>query len=254
MLWRTRPVTALLTLIAFVLLSLLMFPHAVTGFSSPHEVDISDIQNSWQLRVLGSLVALNLWLLIILRRSVGELPLSRHVMTLVAVAVGSYLWLVTPSALSLREIRAIANLDLSPEELDRDLSVLGLYSGWSCVPASEGDAELEQFRKLYERYIDPEYGPFLKLERSNSYKACPKPDTMNYLQVNYSYEVHDIFDKIRVIQDARHFWSDDGLASNRFSRIRASFFWFAWAGLGIGILTILLSYPEYVWRRTLLHR
>lgn len=80
-----------------------------------------------------------------------------------------------------------------------------------------------------------------------------KSDVSSYLQVNYFYAIGGIRDKINVIQDARRFWSDDD-ASNRFSAIRASFSWFAWAALGIGILTTLLSYPACVWRRTLLHR
>jgi hypothetical protein len=251
MLWRTRLVTALLALIVFTFLSLLIFPHAVTGFGSPHELDIPNIRNSWELPVLGAVIALGLWVLMILRRPVGELPLRRHVVTLIAVAVGSYLWLVTPSVLSLREIRAIANL-ASPEELDRDLSVLGLYSNWTCVPAGEGDAELEQLKKINERF-DPRYNS-LRLEKGEiNYLRCPKSDVSSYSHVNYFFVISDVRDKINVIQDARHFWSDDA-ASNRFSGIRASFSGFVWAALGIGILTTLLSYPAYVWRRTLLHR
>lgn len=251
MLWRTRLVTALLTLIVFISLRLPLYSQAVTYIENPR--DVRGIQLSidlWPMYVLGSAIAIGLWVLTILRRPVGELPLRRHIATLLAVAIGSYIWLVAPSVMAFGEIRAIANVELSADAINRDLNVLSLYRNWECVPEGEGEAELEQLNRVYARYSYP-LPKGIQLTESLSSQECGEDsDSSDYLRAGYLATGYTR-ERITAIQDARRFL-DEPQADNQFSNIRSSTYWFVLVAFVVGGLTVLLSYPAYVWRRILL--
>lgn len=260
MLWRARLVTALLLLVLLVSISVLLFPETIFGFDSLRVIHGSYARDTWPMQVVGAVLALGVWVRLILRRPVGELPARRHVVTLLAVTVGSYLWLVAPSMLALGEIKAIAKLEVSAEQLERDRAVLARYSNWQCVPMGKGRTELEQLKAIYARYDHPRYGP-LKLQPIPPTRACDDPsqpqrslDPANTMQIP-SFVIGSIEKKLDVILDAKSFslWSGP-VSENQFSHIRASFRWSFVAALGAGALAVLLSYPGYVWRRTLLRR
>jgi hypothetical protein len=135
-LWRTRLLHCLLLL---CLLILAKSPFVQTSISLPSGILPGNIilTTCW-LQVSGVVVVLGLWVRSILRKPVGEIALRRHVVTVVAVGVGSYLWLVTPSLFAYVEINAIKGVDLSDRELQADVEFLGLYKGWDCIPQAYG--------------------------------------------------------------------------------------------------------------------
>jgi hypothetical protein len=250
MLWRTRLFHCLLVLCFLTLTNL---PIMRTNIDHPREVSLqSEILESWRFRVWGVAIALALWVRVILRKPVGELALHRHIVTVVAITIGSYLWLVTPSFLAYLEIRAIAGVQLGDPELNADLGFLTRYRDWRCIPPGvwkskdEFERELKQLYDVLARYG---YTAKLKTESSASYFTCDEGDSRQVARES----LYTPRQRIKVIQDARSFWSDDS-SENQFSGIQASFAWFLTIALGIGVLTTIFSYPSYVWRRTFLRR
>jgi hypothetical protein len=246
-LWRTRLLHCLLLL---CLLILAKSPFVQTSISLPSGILPGNIilTTCW-LQVSGVVVVLGLWVRSILRKPVGEIALRRHVVTVVAVGVGSYLWLVTPSLFAYVEINAIKGVDLSDRELQADVEFLGLYKGWDCIPPSvwkderEFQRKLEQLHEVLDRYVGYKFD--LKTEPSPSYISC---DQQGSLAIS-SYYISSSKEKTTAIQDARRFWVQDN-SPNQFSSIRKSFSWFIAIALGFGVLTAIFSYPTYVWGRT----
>src|SRR5262245_25445983 len=111
MLWRTRSPYVLMLLILLVIAALLL---GEVSIKNPIDIPalVEDTMRGWLLQLFGILVLIVLWVMLILRRPVGELPIRRHVVTVVAVAVSSYLWLVAPTVLAHRQIKAIQQVDL----------------------------------------------------------------------------------------------------------------------------------------------
>lgn len=251
MLWRTRLLTALLVLAVLVLLRLPLISQTATGINSP--LDVYGIERSigrWSMYVLGSGIAIGLWVLVILRRPVGELPLRRHFATFVAVAIGSYVWLVTPSVMAIGEIRAIASVDLSVDTINQDLNVLSLYRNWECVPEGLGGAELEQLNAVYARYSYPPSNGIQLVDALPSQNCAEESDSSSFLRAG-SWNISHTRKRIDAIRDARRF-IDEPKSENQFSYIRSSMVWFVLVAIVVGALTSLLSYPAYVWRRILL--
>jgi hypothetical protein len=249
MLWRTRPLGALMALGLAVLASLPLVETRVEIPASPFalSVEMSGVRMFWGEQVVGAVAVLAAWVWLILRRPVGEVALHRHVATVVAVGVVGYLWLVTPSLLALVEVHALRRVEISDRMLESDREVLARYAEWSCIPpaAWKGERELAQVRNVLGRY---RRGVELNLEPTQH--GCDEQDARR-LDRNWavSWSIKDI----AAIKDARSLGS--GLPGpNQFSHLRASFSWFAPAALGMGILAAALSYPSYVWRRTFLRR
>lgn len=251
MFWRTRLMYALLLLLLLGLLSLLYVPHVISGFESAKEIDPIASLKHWDIHILCAAIAIGLWVLCILRWPVGELPLRRHFVTFVAVAIGGYLWLVAPSLLALAEIRAIANIELSAEDLDRDRSVLSLYRDWQCVPKDVFDKERKKLFEVYKRYGYLFHSYSSPPANANDGKCEDMDKDANFLRVSDSeWRIRGIRRKIDVILDARSFWTVP-TEENQFLGIRESLFSSLLVAVGIGTLTVLLSYPLYVWHRLL---
>jgi hypothetical protein len=247
MLWRTR-LLGLLVLLSLVVTAIRWVMK--TSIKDPSEVsDFNTIMN-WWLWLSLAVVVLALWVRSIIRKPVGELPPHRHVVTVVAVAIGSSLWLVTPSLLAYRQIEAINRVGLSDQALNSDRDFLSQYDGWRCVPPNVWEnaskKNLEQLRTVLARYrvdargVDLEKGPI------SDNPAC----NGNFL-LRQSRLVFNSKETIDMIRDARGFESND-TSENQFNTIRISHSWWWVVAIGIGILTAILSYPRYVWRRTFL--
>jgi hypothetical protein len=246
MLWRTRLLQSLLLLSLLILLTALLVQ---SNIKYPGDVPYGlTILSFWWIGVLGAAVALGVWVAGVLRKNpVGELPLHRHIVTVVAVMIGSYLWLVSPTVFAYREISTIARTQPDVNQLNADLDLLTRYLDWECIPPSvwekkdESEPTLPQLRDVLTRYYNPK---IMELETDPSSKSCKETDTR---QVRSSYRVYVSKEKIKVIQDAHNFL--DGDSRNQFSQIRGSFFWFMAIALAIGLLTAIFSYPSYVWHR-----
>ena len=103
MLWRTR---------GFHLFTLLILAVAATApFIQTSIKDLSEVYGiagdtvlRWKLQSYVAMAVLGLWTLSIIRKPVGELAPRRHVVTVVVVTIGSYLFLITPSLLAYPQI------------------------------------------------------------------------------------------------------------------------------------------------------
>jgi hypothetical protein len=197
---------------------------------------------------------LGFWVRFILRKPVGEVPPSRHLVTVIAVTVGSYLWLVAPGLLTLFEISKIKNVELSEGvksddrvalvQLNADLDTLSLYRSWRCIPPGK-ESEIQKLCKLADRYYVSGYCSGSPVNQ----ELEPAADDINCVDKRSwrtkFWPVYSIRRTILAIKDA---W---GLPSEEhpFSIIRESWVWLLIAALGFGLFTAMFSYPSYVWRR-----
>ena len=245
MLWRTRLLQSLLLLSLAVTVDTLLVPSVPDSPSKlPFQIT-NDIVGYWLLGVIVVCSALVLWIWMILRTRVGEIALRRHTTTVVAVALGSYLWLITPSLFAYYEIRGISKL-LTNDEANADIEILRRYSFWSCVPETvwaderKLTMELDQLRGSMKHYEEALPNP-PELEAN---KYCNENNSRSAKGIDASLAK----DKALAISDAHAFFAG-AKGENRFALIRASFSLFPLLAIAIGILSAVLSYPIYVWRR-----
>jgi len=246
MLWRTR---------LFHLLALLIMAVATTTlFIEPSNEDprrLSDIGtntvSNWWLGLYVATGVIALWIFLILRTRVGELAPSRHIVTVVAVAVGSYLWLVAPGLLAYRQIDAIKRAGPSDQVLDGDLDFLSQYRIWRCVPQQVWDepSNLERLRNVLARY-----GHNGELKKEPSGSGCT---TNGVFALGQWFWVYESRETIRTIREAREFWTGNYNKGNPFYSIIGHSWWLVVA-LAIGMLAAILSYPAHTWRRLFLKR
>jgi hypothetical protein len=252
MLWRTR-LPYLLVLLSLAVIAALTFMR--TSIKRP--IEAADLGSStmicWWSWLIGAVSVLFLWVRSINKTPVGELAPHRHIVTVVAVAIGSYLWLVMPSLLAYPRINAIKQVELDEADLKKDFNLLSQYSDWRCVPPDvwNNESELNQLRAILARYhgyeVEVKKGQIEDL--SFAFRAChAKGD----FPVASLWLVDRGNETIGTIKDARSFLASNYDNENQFYNtigIGLSW-WVAAAALGIGILTAILSYPRYVWRRT----
>src|SRR5262249_50580763 len=117
MLWRTRLPHLLVRLSLAVAV---IIPFIQTSANVPYEAyDLGrDIKGMRSLLLIVAVVVLGAWVALIHRIPVGELAPHRHVVTVVAVAIGSYLCLITPSLLAYPKISAIGRVGVSDQQLE----------------------------------------------------------------------------------------------------------------------------------------
>jgi hypothetical protein len=239
MLWRAQPPRWLVLLSLAILAAI---PFMETSIKTPIEAGelAVDIEVYWWLELTGVVVVLWRWVSIIVRRPVGELPPRRHLVTVVAVAIGSYLWLVTPSWLAYQQISAIKRVDPGDQQLKADDEVISRYSRWECVPPDVFDNkdEVEQLRKVL-----VSYGADVRdVKKGREGDYCTPKDRFwaePWRAVSRTRRA------IEAIKEARDSGTDSG-----FYFIRTGPYWGLAVALGLGILTAVFSYPRYVWRRT----
>jgi hypothetical protein len=264
MLWRTR-VLHLLVLLSVAVIAVL--PFIQSSITNPIEAaDLaSNTLSCWYWQLLGATSVLAVWVRSILRKSVGELAPHRHVVTVIAVAIGSYLWFVTPSFLASLKINAIKKVAIEKEVLGADSVILSQYGSWACVPSAVWDnmSELERLRLVLVRYygkdrINPDQPirEYFKKEPVSDWRSqCNK-------ELNFSLDkwslAYDSTEAIQTIGDARGYnalvenlsHGNGDPSDNPFYYIWIGYYWWSAGAIGIGILTAILSYPRYVWRRT----
>jgi hypothetical protein len=190
---------------------------------------------------------------IIIRRRVGELPPRRHIVTIFAVAIGSYLCLFLPTALAFWQIHLIARAGPKDDPvLDSDSAILSRYNNWQCVPRNINKDELEDLRSVLVRYtnnkVEIEQRTYGQLsENAKSAYSCK--DKTNIVVTGIP-SIFDVYLINNTIDDARKFESGHHLLRySRFSAIWVPQSWWPVVAVGIGALTVILSYPFYVWRR-----
>jgi hypothetical protein len=244
LLWRTRLPHLLVLLILAV--TAVTIPFIQTRAIDPTEAygAGSTTYAGWVLELFGVVCVLLLWVRSIIRKPVGELAPHRHVVTVVAVAIGSYLWLITPSLLAYPQINAIAQIRLSDQELKTDLAFVSQYSYWTCVPSDvwNNESELKQLHDVFLRYFAQ-----ANVKKGPANEECSIKEAFN---LDQTYLVKMCKEAISNIIDARSFGSNY-TAENGFYGIWIGHSWWLVAALATGILTAILSYPRYVWRRFL---
>jgi hypothetical protein len=244
LLWRTRLPWLLVLLSLPVMLAI---PFIGTSIKAPTDVvDLaSDTVAVGGLQSKFAAFVVAMWVLFILKREVGELAPRRHIATVVAVAVGSFVWLVVPSLLAYPQIDAIKHVGPGDQQLNADLEVVSRYDRWNCVPPDVSDKpdEREKLRNVLVYYSAN--APDFKKEKGRN---CKSEDAVSLGVWSVAYNVGRA---IEIIREARGF---DTLGENRFDALRIDLSWWLAVALGIGVMTAILSYPLYVWRRIFLRR
>jgi len=249
MLWRTR-LPYLLVLLSLAVIAALTFMQ--TSIKRP--IEAADLASStvicWWSQLVGAVGVLFLWVRSINNTRVGELAPHRHIVTVVAVAIGSYLWLVTPSLLAYPRLNAIKWIELDEAaDLNKDFNFVSQYSDWSCVPPDVWNtSEPNRLRAILARYYEYEVEFKKAAEGSFFIQPC-------HLNGDRPIDPSSLVDRgkeaIGSIKAARSFLESNYDNENKFYSIGIGrSWWVAAAALGIGILTAILSYPRYVWRRT----
>jgi len=173
------------------------------------------------------------------------------------VFIGSYLWLVAPSILAYYHIKAIAEVELSQENLKNDLGILNRYNEWRCIPARIAkdprfNTELVELRDVLNRYDNYiQWNPVPAPADSSS--SCDEPDSLKLP----GYWAYWTIERIDTIRAARIFMANDKTLLtnlNDFYIIHLSFVTFIYVAIMVSILTVIFSYPRYFWRRTLLRQ
>jgi hypothetical protein len=250
MLWRTR-LPYLLVLLSLAVIAAL--PFMQTSIKLP--IEAADLGSNtvicWWSQLVGAVGVLFLWVRSISKRPVGELALHRHIVTVVAVAIGSYLWLVTPSLLAYPRINAIKWVELDQADLNKDFNFVSQYSDWRCVPPNVWNtSEPNRLSAILARYYkyEVEVKKGQTEDPSYSFQAChAKGDS----PLAPPWLVDRGKQALGSIKDARSFLESNYDNENKFYSIGIGrSWWVAAAALGVGILTAILSYPRYVWRRT----
>jgi hypothetical protein len=246
LLWRTRLPYLLILLIVAVMAAL-----ALTQRGIKNPIDAADFGSNmvtwWWWQLFGAMAVLYWWVQSIIGKPVGELPPHRHIVTVAAVAVGSYLWLITPNLLAYPQINAIKQVEVREPDLNKDSNFLSKYSDWKCVPQYVWEldkSELEQLNDVLARY----YGHKFDLKKG-SYKEESIFIRDCHVQGDSPLHQSRIIDRskeaISTIEDARR-----PNKMNTFYWISLAWWLTAAGALGIGLLTAILSYPSYVWQRT----
>jgi hypothetical protein len=245
MLWRAQPPRWLVSVsLAVIVIAAILIP---TSIKVPAEVDdlVFDTVTIRMLLRYGVAMALLAWLLSIVGKPVGELALRRHISTVVAVAIGSFVWLALPSVLTYRQINAIKRLGPNDQELSANLDVVSRYDRWDCVPPDVDAGEIEKLRNVLAYYSGA--APDLKKEQAVS--SCKSKDFFSLTASSGAF--YSTRKVIETIREARGFRTN---GENRFQDIWSLPYWWLAVALGLGILTAIWSYPTYVWRRTFLKR
>jgi hypothetical protein len=236
MLWRAQPPRWLVpvSLAVIVIAAIALMP---TSIKVPAELDglASYTVSIRMLLRYGVVIALFVWFPSILGKPVGELAPRRHISTVVAVAIGSFVWLALPSVLTYPQISAIKRLGPNDQELSANLEIVSRYGRWDCVPPDVDADEIEKLRNVLAYYSGA--APDLKTEQAGS--SCKFKDFFSLQPPGPFYSTRNAIETIR---EARGYdiWS-------------SPYSWVAVA-LGLGILAAIWSYPTYVWRRTFLKR
>ncbi len=228
----------------------------------------NDIVLFWRVELLLAIIILITWVWVIIRCPVGELPLRRHVVTIVFVGIGSYLLIVTPTVFANRQISAIAGVN--DRQLASDRSTLSQYAFWNCVPEhvfSEPDLVNQnpppELKSVLDRY---NLGEVEFRKRGDSGADCGEFVKESGVDGNirsekiFAVEGKDLVAlsnqlgfTMTMINDARNF--EDGNTiyefpyKNQFAAVEVPAYLWLLAALAIGLIAIILSYPFYVWRR-----
>jgi hypothetical protein len=183
----------------------------------------------------GVASTLFVWFQSIVGKPVGELALRRHISTVVAVTIGSFVWLALPTVLMYPQVSAIKRLVLNDQQLSADSEVVSRYRRWDCVPPNVDADEIVKLRTVLAYYSGA--APDLKKEQARS--SCKSKD---FFSLQPSEPFNSTKDAIDTIREARGYdlWGSP----------------YSWAAvsLGLGVLVAIWSYPTYVWRRTFLKR
>ena len=256
LLWRTRSHYILTILTLTVMLFLALIPIKTQRLSELYGIDDS-MSTYWNLAMMAVGLIILLWIASIVRVPVGELWPSRHVVTVVVVAFCSYLWLITPSFFAYRQIHEIATVGPNSTDLDSDSKTLSQYTEWACVSQDVFDnpQKMSELRDVLKRYTEREWAVddlARRTEWSSPPRRCEK-STDRALNDWYN-NVFTSRQIIGAIEDARSFESDTYNEYNIFSRFIVGQLTWIFTSIGIGVLSCLLSYPFYVWRRVLFSR
>src|ERR1700681_4714818 len=167
MLWRAQPPRwlVLVSLAVIVIAAIALMP---TSIKVPAELDglASYTVSIRMLLRYGVVIALFVWFPSILGKPVGELAPRRHISTVVAVAIGSFVWLALPSVLTYPQISAIKRLGPNDQELSANLEIVSRYGRWDCVPPDVDADEIEKLRNVLAYYSGA--APDLKTEQAGS--------------------------------------------------------------------------------------
>jgi hypothetical protein len=246
LLWRVKlphSLLALALIIAFVSSLLKM------KVTDPGDVPrlASTLTGIWLFQLEIGFFAVLIWMGRIVRRGVDELPLHRHVVTLVAVTFGSYLWLAAPGWLANLQMKAIARIALSEELLQADRIVVTRYDDWYCVPATFDQNELNQLRAVLERYYGraPESADLTKRQAAAFF--CSEGD----MTLGAAFFVPSARHAIDTILISRGLQPPKATDDSPIYFMRTfNAYWLMFAAFVLGLLTVAFSYPRYVWLRT----
>jgi hypothetical protein len=242
LLWRTRLFHFLTPPLLLLLVVIARAPFneaSVEDLGRIHNLG-ADTVTDWWLRSFVAISVVASWVILVISKRVGELAPSRHITTVVAVAAGSYLWLVTPTILAYREINEIKLRGPSDQDLRADYEFLTRYRDGMCVPPDN----LNQLRNVLARY-----GNNIEPKKGTDQSACPQ----NTVSLDQAHNVFYVQRAIDTIRDARKVGTRGFDRWNKFYDIFDYYWWLAVA-IAFGMLTAILSYPPYVWRRIFLRR
>jgi hypothetical protein len=246
LLWRT-PLLPLLVLLALTIA--VAFLVTRTSIEHPREI-LRPTHKALGIFFFGLMVAvvvLAIWLFFILTKPVGELMPRRHVVTVLAVATGTYLVLVTPSLLAYPQIEVIKRV--GPEKMDAHFDMLARHDAWNCMPPGTSDDELQKLGDVVDIYIEGGSSGIKRVEEPlvDSKRQCHREGKLPVEDPS----IVDISQyRIRMIRDARSLYTNYDV-QNIFYIFRIDHYWWFLAAIAIGILTAIFSYPAYVWRRIL---
>src|SRR5262249_16098259 len=251
MLWRTGlPDLLVLLGLAVLIAGLIAIPFVHMSIKAP--TDVADLASNttglWWIEMYAAGMVIYFWVLsLLVATPVGELAPRRHIATVVAVAIGSYLWLVMPSVLAYPQINAIKRIGPPGDrDLTAHLEVVSRYSDWECVPPDVLDnaSELEELR-----FVLVYYGADARdLKKGKRGDRCTSKDSF---ELESSLSVYRTRKAIEAIREARGFATR---GENRFDLIRTGPFRWLAVAFGLGMAAAIMSYPLYVWRRIFLRR
>ncbi|HKA02452.1 MAG TPA: hypothetical protein VKE70_38335 [Candidatus Solibacter sp.] len=245
MLWRALP-PRWLVLVSLAVIVIAAIPLMLTSIKVP--ADVNDLTfDTVTIRMLlryGVAIAFWVWLPSIVGKPVGELAPRRHISTVVAVAIGGFVWLALPSVLTYPQINAIKRVGPNDQELSANLEIVSRFDRWDCVPPDVDAEDIEKLRNVLAYYT----GAAPDLKKEQAVISCKSKDFFSLTASGAFYSARKV---IETIWEARGFKTD---GKNQFNDIWSWPYWWLAVALGLGILTAILSYPTYVWRRTFLRR
>jgi hypothetical protein len=246
LLWRTRLLHFLVLLGLAAIVSILFAQTRLKSADAVSDAILYTMLYWWSWLSIAPIVVI-LWIKFIIRKTVGELTPQRHATTVIAVAIGSYLYFISPSWVADLRIKAIERFEISDEQLNADRAVLYKYNEWTCVPpdAWSNSAELNQLWDVFSHY-----GRAVYPQMGDINPSCRPKEQVFYRLLDYSSSAYDKY-IVEGIMEARNPYVN---GFGYYDVIRINHFWWLTVAFLIGIMTALLSYPSYVWRRTLLRR